>query len=305
MGKKLEQFLEVLNHRQVVDFKQTPINAREGLANLISQYCRVEAVEHIFDDIVMGPGYDVPVRIYLNNRDQKQGVIIYFHGGGHMAGSVSAYDPICRKLANETNKIVISVEYRRSPENPYPACLEDAKKVRRNYRQVLDNWQLNYSSQIILAGDSGGGSIATSLSMFSTTEEDLKFDMQLLIYPAVDYTLSCKSIDTYATGYLLHSEKIRWYYDNYFQNNEDRRAASPLFGPINNNIGPTLIISADHDPIFDEQILYEEKLKTAGIKVKHNIYPGMIHTFACMQSLVEEEYQQVFDEMNEFIKENE
>ena len=126
----LEQYNRLIKELAQTGFKQTPTNAREGLARLTRDLVTdIPQVAWIQDDLVLAPEYTVPVRIYHPAPATRLPVLIYCHGGGHMAGSVTVYDPLCRKLALACRHIVVSPEYRLAPECPFPAAVRDAYYV--------------------------------------------------------------------------------------------------------------------------------------------------------------------------------
>ena len=283
-------------------FKPTCVNAREGLANLTKELVtNIPDVTQILDGIVEAKEYNVPVRIYNPNPKKELPIIIYYHGGGHMAGSVTVYDPICRKLANKTNHIVISVEYRLAPENPYPAGIIDSYNVVKNIWKVLDLNKIRYKKELSLVGDSGGAANVASVTMKAQFDLEVKIKNQVLIYPSIDYTMGFPSMKENSVGYLLHKSKIEWYFDNYFQNNEDRKKASPLYMEFSSEVSRTLVFTTMFDPLRDEGREYVKQLKNVDVEVEHYEFPDMIHTFLMMEDLVEEECETVYQKINLFL----
>lgn len=306
--KELQEWLNTFNNVTIptliaAGFKPTPVNAREGLANLTAGLGIKGPTLSTYDDIINAPKYNVPVRIYHPNPTQSLPVIVYYHGGGHMGGSVTVYDNICRKFAVETQHIVISVEYRLSPENPYPAGITDCFNVIKYGWTVLDNRNLNYKKELTIMGDSGGGACAATVAVMAQQELDISLKNMVLIYPSLDYTLSTSSVVENGKGYLLETSKIRWYFDNYFQNNEDRKEASPIFANINPKKFPkTFIITAQYCPLRDEGKQFYDKLINSGCPAKYWNVDNMIHTFMNMDSLCSDEVSKVYQKINTFLK---
>lgn len=166
------------------------INAREGLANLTKAFVtRAQDVAYVTDDVIAAApdvdsrmAYDVPVRIYapvLPNEvsddmssdvnaqayqaDQAHSCVVYFHGGGGTAGSVTVYDQILRRLAHHTQRVVVAAEYRLAPENPYPAGQNDAYTVLCGVSELLARRKIAHNGQLVVAGDSHGGALVTNL----------------------------------------------------------------------------------------------------------------------------------------------
>nr|CAA6804032.1 MAG: 5'-methylthioadenosine phosphorylase (EC / putative esterase [uncultured Thiotrichaceae bacterium] len=284
-------------------FKQTPVNTREGLDNLTRGLTNPRIPMHwVHDDIITPPNaYPVPVRIYHPDKHNELPVLIYYHGGGHMAGGVSLYDPICRKLALNTQHIVVSVEYRLAPECPYPAGLTDAYNAVRFVWPVLDQRQVKYQRSLRIGGDSGGGALSATVAHRAQYDKAVDIDAQLLIYPSLDYTLSQASIDENNEGFLLHTEKIHWYFDHYFQHAEDRKQVSPLFMEMTADYPRTMVVTAEFDPLRDEGQLYVNQLQEAGIDAELLHFDDMIHAFMNMEKLVPDETEQVYTAAGRFL----
>ena len=283
-------------------FKQTPTNAREGLA-VLTKSCviNIPDIAWVQDDLVYTDDFNVPIRIYHPNPLRECPVLIYFHGGGHMGGSVTVYDPICRKLAEATGHIVVSVDYRLAPECPYPAGLNDALGVVKNIWKTLDDRHLRYKGVLSIAGDSAGGAIASSLVARTQSDPSVKIQNQILIYPSLDYTMSTPSIEQNAEGYLLSKDKISWYFDNYFHNGEDRVAASALFADFTSRLPNTLIFTAEFCPLRDEGLIYLDKLKQAGVQAEHVHFEDMIHAFLNMEVIVPQACETVYSRIGKFL----
>lgn len=302
----LEQWLITFNDTVkkliATGFKPTPTNAREGLAHLTKQHTlTIPEMTSIQDDLVYTPEYQVPVRIYHPKPDTALPVLIYYHGGGHMAGSVTVYDPICRRLALTTQHIVVSVDYRLSPECPYPAAINDAYYVVKNIWTTLNNNNINYEKTLSIAGDSGGGALVASTASKAQFDASIHIKHQVMIYPSLDYTMSTPSITQNGEGYLLGRGKILWYFDHYFLHGENRKAASPLYQDITKNIPKTLIITAEFCPLRDENFLYIERLKANNVAVEHLHFDDMIHTFMNLESIVPDACLKVYESINNFL----
>ncbi|MBF0203377.1 MAG: alpha/beta hydrolase [Desulfamplus sp.] len=302
--------MEVLKQR---GFQPTPENTREGMCNLTrSLVLDKPDIPLIIDSIVTDcteTDFTVSVRIYHPDPNIPLPVLIYYHGGGHMAGSVSVYDPICRKIAFTARHIVVAVEYRLAPEYPYPAGVQDAYHVAKNIWTILDLQKLKYIDRLCLAGDSAGGALCATVSHMSQSDPKMQIACQVLIYPSLDYTMSFPSIDENEIGYLLEKDKIKWYFDNYFQKNKgseavypEFKAASPLFMEITPHMPATLVITAQFCPLRDEGIAYVKRLGKAGIHTEHLHFDNMIHAFLNMESLVPDECIKVYRKISDFLE---
>lgn len=148
------------------DFVMTPITMREAsLHTAWEQELPKVPMASVVDTVLDGcEVYDVPVRIYIPDTSRPLPVLIYYHGGGFAIDTVAVYDPVCRRIAQATQHIVISPEYRLAPENPYPAAYEDALAVARKALPALDALQIPYQADLTLCGDSAGGCMAAYTS---------------------------------------------------------------------------------------------------------------------------------------------
>jgi len=301
---KLQPFLVEVN-RAIAQAREdniilTPELVRTNLNNLAQFNTRIPDIAYRRDEIIHAEQETVPVRVYSPAPDETLPVVIYFHGGGHMCGSVELYDAMCRKLALAGHCIVISVDYPLAPEHPFPEGISACWLAVTEYPKVLT--EIAYTPELIIAGDSAGGSICTVLAMQNQIEKKVKINKQILIYPCVDYTMAMPSITSNGRGYLLESEKIAWYFDHYFQQGENREHYSPLHGLITKDLPKTLIFTAEFDPLRDEGQAYSQALDQAGVEVSHHHFDDMIHAFINIEDLVPEECQLLYQKAGQFIR---
>ncbi len=306
LSPKLENWLlgynRLLKDLEENGFRQTPTNAREGLAILTYKLVTDKPlVNWVQDDLVDGDEFQVPVRIYHPRPESVLPVLLYFHGGGHMAGSVTVYDPICRKLALSTAHVVVSVDYRLAPECPYPAGISDALSVVRNIWNTLDRRHISYNRLLSIAGDSAGGSMCATISHLTQHDVAVNISKQVLIYPCLDYTLQSKSVSQNGEGYLLQKDKMEWYFDNYCKDSENRRELSPLYMEFSPNIPETLVITAEFCPLRDDGIAYVRKLNDAGVLARNLHFDDMIHAFINMEDLAKDQCKEVYRNIASFL----
>lgn len=307
VSEKLQPWLEGFNLQVAVlienGFKPTSTNAREGLANLTKDLVTdIPAIAWVQDDVVINDECNVPVRIYHPAPEQALPVLVYYHGGGHMAGSITVYDPICRKLAIATQHVVVAVDYRLAPEWPYPAGVNDAYAVVKGIWTTLDSCQIQYQQELVIAGDSGGGALVAAVSEQAQFDDTVNIAKQVMIYPSLDYTMHSGSMEQNAAGYLLQRDKVAWYFDNYLQNNEDRQRVSPLYGRFTPALPETLLFTAEFCPLRDDGVSYCKKVEATGVQVEHVHFPDMIHAFMNMEDLVKKECAQVYQTIARFLR---
>jgi acetyl esterase/lipase len=287
---ELEAWLETYNQtlQELLEsgFQLTPANARKGLADLTRSLVTDRTkIPWIRDDQMGGPHHRISVRIYHPRPDAELPVLIYVHGGGHVAGSVEVYDPICCKMAQTVDHIVVSADYRLAPEHPYPAAIEDVDAVVEGVWPTLDRHNVRYKKQLSMAGDSGGGALCATVAHKAQYQRGRQIRSQVLIYPSLDYTMASASIRFNGKGYLLESKRIEWYFNQYFQHHENRAEASPLHMKISPHLPRTMVITAEFCPLRDEGITYAEQLRSHGVEARRLHFEDMIHAFLNMENL--------------------
>ncbi|MEM9059188.1 MAG: alpha/beta hydrolase [Pseudomonadota bacterium] len=241
-----------------------------------------------------GPGFGhVPVRIYKSGAAGAMPVIVYYHGGGHVIGSLETYDTLCRYLANAARCAVVSVDYRMGPEHRFPAAPEDAYDTLRWVAEKANALGLD-ASRIAVSGDSAGGNLAAVVALMVREAGGPEVSAQALIYPVVDYRGGTASYDRYGTGYgILETTTVDWFREHYFANAgdmDDWRAAPHLAGS-HAGLPPALVITAECDVLKDEGVAYAKQLADAGVAVEHVDYAGVVHGFFGYLGLVDEAEQ--------------
>lgn len=242
--------------------------------------------------------FEIPLRLYTPNAESNA-LWIYVHGGGWCRGDIESYDTHLREMANTLGISILSVEYRLAPEHPFPAGHQDVYDVYLWVRQTFLK-ERGYQ-QLYLGGDSGGGNLTAGVICRLIHEGIPLPDQYIGIYPSLDFSLKQESYKTYETGYLLTTEAVDFYINQYLGMKEHRFnfAASPLQFHQLDAFPKTLLITAECDPLRDEQIEFYCILKQAGIDVRQNIVPGVIHPFMLLGRV----FPEVKDCIN-WIKEN-
>lgn len=237
-----------------------------------------------------GPHGHVPARVYRPHSAQPRGpAMVFFHGGGGMVGSVDVYDATVRLIADDAGMVVVSVDYRLAPEHPFPAAVEDALAAYLWVREQAGALDLD-PGRLAVAGDSMGGNLAAVLCQHAR-DNDLPLPaLQVLLYPALDCTLSSRSQQTFARGYLLTAATIRWFVDNYLGHEHLRWdvRASPLFATRVAGLPTALVITAGHDPLRDDGRLYADRMERAGVAVRYRCETGLIHSFLSLTGVIAE-----------------
>ncbi len=298
----LQSYNELIDRLESEGFENTPETARAGLARL---------TETLIDDIpdiafsadlqAEGAGGKIPILVYHPDPGIPLPVLLYLHGGGHMAGSIEVYEPICRKLALATQRLVVSVDYRLAPEYPYPAGLQDAGAVLRQLFEILKAGGISFEPRLAIGGDSGGGAMTATLVHRLQADPEVDIEKQLLIYPSLDYTMQQRSVAENGRGYLLHADRMRWYFDHYLQAGEDRRTVSPLFMEFTPRLPATLLVTAAYDPLCDEGFAYVKRLRETGVEHRHLHFADQVHAFVNMEKVTGAACREFYRVAGEFL----
>ena len=269
---------------------QTPEAARAAAKERTANAPReLEDVASIRDTEVPGPGGDLPVRIYTPSEGDNHSLIMWFHGGGWVIGSLETHDHICRYLAHGAGCIVVSVDYRLAPEHKFPAGLNDCITATRWVAENAETFGGD-PARIALAGDSAGGNLAASTALaLRDSDRKVPLSLQLLIYPAVDFTAQTASMEENGEGYLLTRQAVEAFADMYLPDHAARNdpRASPQLAKYHIDLPRAWIQTAEFDPLRDEGRIYAETLAKAGVAVEYKCYAGMVHGFARMGGVVD------------------
>lgn len=310
----MEEFLTTYNNVTLPNllasgYVPNAINKREALAatTRIWTTSAPTPVAQILDDTIDGgKEYDVPVRIFHPDPEKELPVMIYFHGGGGLAGSVTVYDPILRNLAVKTGHIVVAPEYSLAPERPYPMAEIDARTVYYGTFPLLEKRGVKHNGTLCFGGDSFGGALTAALARDIQHDEKPFLSGMFLIYPGLDFTMSFPSIqeEINGKGYLLEISNLEWYYNQYFVHGENRYDASPIFNEMTSRMPRALIITAEFCPLRDEGKAYADRLSEIGVETEYLNIENMPHTFMNMEDLAKEECQRVYAAIHDFLHKN-
>ncbi len=230
---------------------------------------------------VPGPAGPISIRLYSPPATGvPEPLLVFFHGGGWVIGSIETHDRTCRALAAQAACRVASVEYRLAPEHPFPAAVDDAFAAWRAIAGDAAAWGAD-ERRIAIGGDSAGGSLTAAVCHLAKRAGAPAPRLQVLIYPSTDMSRDYPSHGRFGEGYLLTRDLRDWFGRHYLGSKSERAdpRASPLrFGEFR-GLPPAHIQTAGYDPIQDEGIAYAEALAAAGVAVEHRHYPGLVHGY--------------------------
>lgn len=262
-----------------------------------------ELVQRIEDIAILGQEYHaIPVRLYYPSQSKELPILVFFHGGGWVYGSIARADAACRRFANHLNCIVASVEYRLAPENPFPKPLEDCytalEWISNNAKNLGGN-----ASKIIVCGESAGGNLAAATAMLARDRNGPHLLAQLLINPVITSTIKNEPYDHCSDRFFLTKDLMKYFWNMYLQTPEDydNPYASPEKAKEHSNLPPAIVVTAEHDPLRLEAEDYAKKLQNSGVQVFIKNFPKVIHGFMTISLYEENEKVEWTKKINELL----
>lgn len=271
----------------------TPAEAREQMEAMMRarakavpqvEVGRIEARE------IPGPAGAMPARVYWPKAaGAKLPVVLYFHGGGHVIGSLDTHDASARALCAGGQAIVVSLDYRMGPEHRFPAAVDDSWAALR-WLQANAAGLGGDPARLAVGGDSAGANLATVVALLARDAGGPAIRLQVLVYPVADYALVGDSFERYATGYgVLTRKAMDWFKAHYLNSPEEAAdfRASPIRAKSLAGLAPAFVAAAECDVLHDDVRRYAEALKQAGVPVELKVYAGMIHGFFGMAPAID------------------
>jgi len=288
--------LDALNAAPPVDFTSIDVKTVRLLFDGMSLSGEVAPVSGIEDRTIPGPAGEIPVRIYTPAGDGPHPVLVYYHGGGFVIGSIETHDGTCRDLANGAGCVVVSVDYRLAPEHPYPAAPEDCYAALQWV--ATEGEQIGArTDRIAVGGDSAGGNLAAVVTQMVRDRSGPELVHQLLVYPVTNCSFDTDSYSENAEGYMLTRDMMEWFWSHYLT--EPGRGKEPLASPLRaealGGLPAATVITAEFDPLRDEGEAYAERLRQAGVDTHLERYDGVIHGFFAMGSVIDKGREAVED----------
>lgn len=252
--------------------------ARENFENTFAALQKPDV--HRVTDVTIETrdGAGVPGRLYVPAEGEDLPLTVYYHGGGWLLGSIDSHDAATRLLANASGTAVLSVGYRRGPENRFPTAVDDAIDAVEWVRRSGATLGVDIS-RLAVAGDSAGGNLAAAVALHYRDAGDPVLRHQLLVYPVTTTDLT-KGMDPEYDGVMLERDELQWHQDNYLPGPEaaaDTRVN--VLGADLQGLPETTMILAECDPIRPQGELYEQALRAAGVPVESHLAPGQVHGF--------------------------
>lgn len=306
MPQLLQPTIEYLNlaNQQIPLYTTNPVEERKKRETELKTKAkqRTHLVEVQDYAIIVRDGSTIKIRIYTPKKEGPFPIIIYYHGGGWVLNSVETSDKSCELLAYRTNSIVISVDYRLAPEFKFPIPLHDCYDA---FIWTVNNAQIlnGNNNQIIVAGDSAGGNLATAVTLMNRDLKGPTISGQILLYPVTDLTFSTPSYEEFAVGFGLLKKDMEWFANYYLNEKEEKNHpyVSPLKATDLSNVPPAYIIVAENDVLRDEGIAYVKRLKNDGGNAELDIARGLVHSYFTKNDVFHEQIDETILKINHFI----
>jgi acetyl esterase len=282
LDAQAETWLKGLADSGLPPLNEMPVDQARATYEAVVADCGLqpEPVADIVDKTISGPAGDIPIRIYTPDGHGLFPIVVYFHGGGWVLGSLEVVHGPCTVIANRAHAVVVSIDYRLAPEHPFPAAVEDCYAATK---WVADNAALlnGDTERIAVAGDSAGGTLAAVVALMARDQGYPSLAYQLLIYPATDVRYDTASYAANGQDYFLTTDLMKWFHRHYLLSEdqaEDWRA-SPLRAADLSGLPPAHVITAEFDVLRDEGEAYAARLQEAGVEATIRRYQGQIHAF--------------------------
>ena len=275
---EMERFLRL---KPEVDPEKVGVEAFRRMFKEETKLLPREAVLEVEDVRIPGSEVEIHARVYRPTGTRNSGGVVFLHGGGFVMGDVGSYDPFSRALANASQCVVLSVDYRLAPEHKFPAAVADSFDAVS--WAVRNSSELGMTKGVAVAGDSAGGNL-TAVSALLCREKKVKLKAQVMVFPLVALDVVSRSSIEYAGGRVLPKGIGAWFDAQYLNGRQD--ALDPRFSPILwgnfENLPPALVVTAEYDPLRDSGEAYADTLATAGVAVTSIRIRGVGHGFTSL-----------------------
>lgn len=285
---EIEKLLEIARanpepHPSTVDPAKRRSDYRKGAIAILGTMSEVEDRR----DIALAlEGRTIATRLYTPKADEKKALALYFHGGSFVVGDLDTHEGVHRRLCDDLKMKVLAVDYRLAPEHPFPAGLDDTVDVLHYVSAHLKEFDAD-GHELVVIGDSAGATLVAVATVL-TKSENLNIAAQVLIYPTMGPDVVTNSVHEFGHGFYLEMDHLRYDYEQYlggYKDHTDPRV-SPLFFSDLTDVPPTVLVTAEYDPLRDEGLAFAGLLEHYGVPVEILEAEGMVHGFIRMGSLI-------------------
>ena len=265
--------------------ENTPDEAREYGSTLAKLAGPAPEMDHVSEVTIGRPDGEIRLRV-LAPIEIPRGVIVYYHGGGWVRGSIDESDTLARKLAERTSCVVALVDYRLAPEHRYPTAVDDSYAALEWVDDHMDSIA-GAGAPLVVVGDSAGGNLAAVMAVRARDLNGPPISLQVLVCPVTDADFSRPSYNDPDNQLLLDREGMVWFWDHYVPE-PSRRAeseASPLRTENLSGLPAAVVLTAEFDVLRDEGEAYAKRLREARVPTDLKRYAGQMHGFVSILML--------------------
>jgi acetyl esterase len=294
------KFLEELAARNPPAWSELPVaEARELFKSLDELFGAREPVQAVRD---LQTTAGLHLRVYHPDSRRNLPAVLYFHGGGWVLGDCDTHDSLCRRLANQSQCCVVSVDYGRAPEHQYPQPLNDCYSALEYVVEHRDQLRVD-AKRLGVAGDSAGGNLAAGVALTTERRDGPKLTCQLLIYPVIEPDFESASYREFAEGYGLTRESMMYFWQSYLATPDQTAEAEacPSRAASLHGMPRTYVLTAEYDVLRDEGEAFADQLIAAAVPTTRRRYDGMLHGFLHLASAFDDG-QQARDDAARFLQ---
>ncbi len=233
------------------------------------------SIEHQF---IPGPTSDLPIRIYRPSDKRNLPAMVFFHGGGWVMGTMDGSEQAVRSIANKGQFIVVAVGYQKAPEHPFPTPFDDCYATTQWVYENATSLGID-PNKIGVAGASAGANLAAAVALKARDTQAIPLAFQALVVPCVDNEMKYPSATENASGYLLSTQGMKWFWSQYlkFARDEKNPYAVPAIAGNFSGLAPAIITTCEFDPLRDDGFNYAQLLTTAGVRTIYREFKGLLH----------------------------
>lgn len=267
----------------------SPAEARAALLEVMVAPETPIPVGRVEDRVAATATGDIPIRVFTPEGEGPFPVVMWFHGGGWVVGSIEESDATCRSLCRRIGAVVVCPEYRLAPEHRFPAAPEDCYAVTAWVAAEAQSLGSD-GEAIAVAGDSAGGNLAAVVALMARDRGGPRLAGQLLVYPVVGLPSDGRaSYADFAEDHFLTKRGMEWFTECYASSPDDLRNPylAPLAADDLSELPPALVITAGCDPLRDEGEEYARRLAEAGTECRHSRYEHQLHAFFILPDVID------------------
>ncbi|TQS87358.1 alpha/beta hydrolase [Arthrobacter sp. TS-15] len=268
--------------------KMSAEEARAAVASFTGLQLPHREVAKVINTTYPSPAGDQPIRLYVpENSEGPLPVVLYFHGGGFIAGNIDVAEESNRALANDAGVLVAAASYRLAPEHPFPAATDDTFAALKWVAESIEQYGGD-ASRIAVMGDSAGGNLAAVTAQRARDEGGPALLGQILVYPVIEPYAQTGSRTEFKEGYIVTAADLDSFWDRYLSSPED--AENPLAAPSRADsfvgLPPALVLSTEYEVARDEAEEYAQQLADAGVETEAIRFDGLVHAAYWMSGAV-------------------